>query len=141
MAPGRPLPRRRSSSNPIRRAPHNGQDRSRRLQQPEQDRPDFSGLPEYLYQAYERLPNFDTASSHPLLIDARSGRSITYSQFRALASVLAASMSHRLGVTSSNTVVIYSTPNIDTPVVAVAAWLLGVSVVAWAPEQSTDELA
>ncbi|KAJ2000457.1 hypothetical protein GGI04_004143 [Coemansia thaxteri] len=50
-------------------------------------------------------------------------------------------MSHRLGVTSSNTVVIYSTPNIDTPVVAVAAWLLGVSVVAWAPEQSTDELA
>ncbi|KAJ2832270.1 hypothetical protein GGI24_001292 [Coemansia furcata] len=137
MAPGRP--RRPSSSSS--HAPSNGARRTfLRRPSSESALTDLRGLPEYLYQAYERLPEFTAAPNHPLLVDAGSGHELTYSQFQSLAAVLATSMLSRLAIGVGDTVALYSTPNIDTPVVSVAAWLIGASVVAIPPETNADEL-
>ncbi|KAJ2892014.1 hypothetical protein IWW38_003384, partial [Coemansia aciculifera] len=119
MAPGRPRrPRRPSSSSS--QGPSNDASRQLRLRRRSSDSSllHFQGLPERLYEAYERLPNFSTIVERPLLVDARCGRELTYRQFQSLAAVLATSMRRRLGVEVGDVVAIYSPPSIDIPVVS-----------------------
>ncbi|KAJ2113027.1 hypothetical protein IW146_004180 [Coemansia sp. RSA 922] len=140
MAPGWPSRQRRPSSSSNHDSSNGSQDAGLRRRSSEPILTDFRGLPEHLYQAYERLPDFSIAPDHPLLVDAKSGHKLTYAQFQSLASVLATSMIHRLAIRTGDTVAIYSTPNIDTPVVSAAAWLIGASVVAIPPETNAEEL-
>ncbi|KAJ2063573.1 hypothetical protein GGI17_001648 [Coemansia sp. S146] len=140
MAPGWPRRQRHSSSSSIHEPSSGVQHTDLRRQSSEPILTEFRGLPEYLYQAYERLPDFATASNRPLLIGAGSGYELEYAQFQSQAAVLATSMIHRLAISTGDTVAIYSTPNIDTPVVSAAAWLIGASVVAIPPETNAEEL-
>ncbi|KAJ2614221.1 hypothetical protein EV177_002156 [Coemansia sp. RSA 1804] len=76
----------------------------------------------------------------PLLIDAYSGNEVTYTSFRALAATLATSLGARNHVAPGDTIAILATSNINVPIVATAAWLLGACVVVLSPHLYTDEL-
>ncbi|KAJ1994594.1 hypothetical protein GGI25_003058 [Coemansia spiralis] len=158
MAPGRrtPINRMTVNGNGTSTPPLNGHGNGRRRRSQHRRRrshyrqaqqtTELYGLPEYLYAAYERLESSSRGSStlnrHPaaLLIDVYSGHEITYASFCTLASTLATSLATRNRVSSGDTIVILATSNINVPVVAAAAWLLGASVVVLSPQLRIEEL-
>ncbi|KAJ1799423.1 hypothetical protein LPJ59_001841 [Coemansia sp. RSA 2399] len=76
----------------------------------------------------------------PLLIDAHTGTEITYALFRLRAATLATSLAARNHVSTDDTVAILVASNINVPIVATAAWILGATVVVLSPQLRTDEL-
>ncbi|KAJ1667389.1 hypothetical protein IW140_000898 [Coemansia sp. RSA 1813] len=119
----------------------------RRNQRRLEEQTELHGLPEYLYDSYERLYNIPrNANSNaqvqppPLLTDACTGNEITYASFRLRAATLATSLATRNHVSTDDTVAILVESNINVPIVATAAWLLGATVVVLSPQLRTDEL-
>ncbi|PIA17623.1 hypothetical protein COEREDRAFT_85897 [Coemansia reversa NRRL 1564] len=129
MAPGKSSPLRRTTNQGNGHSLLNGSYHERRRQQ--QEPSVVYGLPEYLYEAYSRLEYPDEYYYElPLLIDGESGREITHERLHICVTVLADNLVTRFGVTVGESIVILAVPNIDVPIVAIAAWVgrVGVAV-------------
>ncbi|KAJ2612225.1 hypothetical protein H4S08_002800 [Coemansia sp. RSA 1365] len=139
MAPGRSSPLRRTTNQSNGHSLLNGDYHERRWRQREPSI--VHGLPEYLYQAYSQL-EYPEEYYHelPLLIDAESGREITHETLHMCVTVLADNLVTRFGVAVGESIAILAVPNIDVPIVAIAAWVGRVGIAVLPHNIPTNEL-
>ncbi|KAJ1895980.1 hypothetical protein LPJ66_004261 [Kickxella alabastrina] len=102
--------------------------------------PPIHSLPEYLYHAYESTPSAGVVpAERPMLIDARTDRTITYTQFKQMSATLATTLHSRYGITSGHTIAILSSSSIDIPIISAAAWILCANIVMLTPKLNPGE--
>ncbi|KAJ2784197.1 hypothetical protein H4R18_001252 [Coemansia javaensis] len=145
MAPA--LPRPSTSSGSGRRSRQRSPDirrRRRRLQADDDDDDghrqqdaEAHGLPEYLRERHARLGH---GPGLPLLIDAETGHTFTFSAIYRCAAALAENLCTRLEASAGDSIAILSESNVNIPIVTIAAWMARISVVVLPPDVSEGEL-
>ncbi|KAJ1945813.1 hypothetical protein EC988_005669 [Linderina pennispora] len=123
MAPGRPRAHLRRHPSNIRQAA----------------RSTSTGIPSYLFDSYERLFNDD--QPRPLLIDAATSRTFTYELLRSHCVWLATALHTHLYLGREQLVGVLAPSGIDLPVIALATWMAGGTLMPLVPEATAAELA